>query len=59
MQQVKDLASLLWLGLMLWYGFDSCPRNCLMLRVQPKKPKKQLTNLYTSDLYASLHVNVP
>ena len=37
-QNVKDLAlSLLWLGSLLWYGFDPGPRNFCMLQVWPKK----------------------
>ena len=37
-QQVKHLVmSLLWLRLLLWYGFDPWPRDFHMLWVQPKK----------------------
>ena len=42
-QQVKDLAlSLLWLGLLLWHGFDPWPRSFYMLKAWPKKKKKKL-----------------
>ena len=38
MQRVKDLAlSLQWLGLLLWWGFSSWPRNFHMLLPRPKK----------------------
>ena len=40
-QQVKDLASLLWLRLQLWLGFDPSPRNfCMPPPPQKKKEKK-------------------
>ena len=36
-QQVKDLVvSLLWLWLLLWYGFNLWPKSLHMLQVQPK-----------------------
>ena len=37
-QWVKDLAlSLLWLWLLLWFGFDPWPGNFHMPQMQPKK----------------------
>ena len=37
-QWVKDsVLSLLWLGLLLWHGFDPWPRNFHVPQVQPKK----------------------
>ena len=39
--QVKDLLlSLPWHGLLLWYRFDSWPRNFYMLWAQPKGRKE-------------------
>ena len=40
-QQVKDLASLLWLWLQLWSRFDPWPRNFHVLQVWPKKKDKR------------------
>ena len=41
-QQVEDpVLSLLWLGWLLWPGFDSWPRNLHMSQAQPKKKKKK------------------
>ena len=37
-QWIEDLALLLlWLGLLLWRGFDSWPRDVCMLGAWPKK----------------------
>ena len=41
--------SLLWLGLLLWHGFDPWPGNLCLLRVQPKKE-----NILPSFLSSSL-----
>ena len=55
-QLVKDLAlSLLWLGLLLWLGFDPWPRNVPMLWAWPKK-KGGGELLGTGDL-VDTHVN--
>ena len=44
-QQVKDLAwSLLWLGLLLWLGFDPWPGNFHMAQAQPTE-KNNLNDL--------------
>ena len=42
-QQVKDLAfTLLWLGPLLWQGFDPWPGNfCMSWLGRPKKKKKK------------------
>ena len=43
-QQVKDLAlvlSKLWLGLLLWHGFNSWPWDFCTLQVQPKKKERE------------------
>ena len=41
--QVKDPAlSLLWLGLLLWHGFESWPRNLYILQVRPKEKEKAM-----------------
>ena len=41
-QWVRDLAlSLLWLGLLLWHGFDPWPGNFHMLCMWQKKKKKK------------------
>ena len=37
--------SLLWLKLLLWWGFDPWLRNFCMLWVQPKKKKKEFCSL--------------
>ena len=37
---VKDLVSLLWPRLLLWYRFSPWPGNFSMLWAQPKKKKK-------------------
>ena len=34
------MLSLLWLGLLLWHGFDPWPRKFCMTWVGPKKKKK-------------------
>ena len=34
--------SLLWLGSLLWHGFDPWSGNCHMLWGQPKKEKKEI-----------------
>ena len=40
-QPVRDwVLSLLYLGLLLWYGFDLWSKNLHMLWVQPKRKKK-------------------
>ena len=39
-QWVKDLVlPLLWLGWLLWWGFNPWPRNFCMPQLQPKKKK--------------------
>ena len=38
-QWVRDLVSLLWLGLLLWRRLDPWPWNFCMLQVRPKKLK--------------------
>ena len=41
-QWVKDLAlSVLWLGSLLWHGFDSWTGNFHMPQVQPRRKKKE------------------
>ena len=41
-QWVKDLVlSLLWLGSLLWHGFNPWPGNFRMPQVWPKKKKKK------------------
>ena len=36
--------SLLWLGLLLWYGFNPWPRNLCMPQARPKKIKKKISH---------------
>ena len=44
--QDKDLAlSLLWLRLLLWYGFDPWPGNVHMPWARPKKYRKLVENI--------------
>ena len=43
-QQVKDPASLQWLRLLLWHGFEPWPRNFCMSWAGPKKKKKKKKN---------------
>ena len=38
---VKDLLLSLWLGSLLWLGFDPCPANFHTPWAQPKKKKKK------------------
>ena len=48
-QQVKDLASLLWLRLPLWRGFNPWPRNFHMqLSVKTKQNKNHEFPLWLS-----------
>lgn len=53
---VKDLVlSLHWLGLLLWYGFDSWTRNFHMLQVwlgvgERGRKKKSLSYQFSGDL---------
>ena len=40
-QYVKDpVLSLLWLGLLLWRGFNPWPQNFCILQAQPKQTNK-------------------
>ena len=49
-QWIKDLAvSLQWLGLLLWHGFDPCPRNFHVPRTYPNNKKKTFKNKLISD----------
>ena len=48
-QHVKDLAlSLLWLGSLLWRGFDLCLGNFCMLQAWPEKETKTF-NIQTNS----------
>ena len=62
-QQIKDMVlSLLWLWLLLWYGFHPWPRNFCMPQAQPKKKRyvsgikkpKFISPLSLSQLFLSL-----
>ena len=49
--KTKDLAlPLLWLGLLLWLGFDPWPGNLCMLQAWPKKKEKKYVGVRDMDI---------
>ena len=58
-RQLKDIASLLWLGLLLWCGLDSWPRNFHMLQVWPKRGREREKIMIRKTLKYSILVFLP